>query len=152
MLRAVGAREERAARWVELSISKEDLGVNFTANVDNGIKGFAGVSVHSSTVPYCRLDMLHVNEDYRGRGIGQRLLDAAISDAREREFAFMLLAVSKTNEAAIHIYEKKGFKVVPSLRTDLSSLFLTGNEFNLMYLDLKPLVQDRTRWPEWLRA
>ncbi|WP_208005192.1 GNAT family N-acetyltransferase [Macrococcoides caseolyticum] len=54
--------------------------------------------------------------DYRGRGIGTKLLELFISEARCLEFKGLSLSVSHGN-CAKNIYEKFGFKVV-ELRDD----------------------------------
>jgi ribosomal protein S18 acetylase RimI-like enzyme len=46
---------------------------------------------------------------WRGRGVGSRLLDAALRLARERGFARIDLDVHADNAAAIALYEKFGF-------------------------------------------
>ncbi|WP_202983269.1 GNAT family N-acetyltransferase [Macrococcoides canis] len=54
--------------------------------------------------------------DYRGRGIGTKLLELFISEVRRLEFKGLSLSVSHGNRAK-NIYEKFGFKVV-ELRDD----------------------------------
>lgn len=45
----------------------------------------------------------------RGRGFGQRMLGAAIQDARDRGDRRMLLEVIATNARAIALYRRHGF-------------------------------------------
>ena len=54
---------------------------------------------------------MFVNSKYRGLGIGTRLMDATIDWARKNRFS-LNLTVNEDNEAALHIYKKKGFKTV----------------------------------------
>ena len=47
--------------------------------------------------------------EFRGRGLGRRLIDAALGQARERGFLRVELSVHADNAAAIALYEKVGF-------------------------------------------
>ena len=47
---------------------------------------------------------------YRGKGLGRKLMQAAIDDARRYGFEVIELAVFQSNIAAIELYEKLGFK------------------------------------------
>lgn len=57
--------------------------------------------------------------DWRGRGIGARLIAAALTAARERGMVRVQLHVRADNERAIHLYEKLGFQHEGRLRRDL---------------------------------
>lgn len=50
-----------------------------------------------------------VDRDWRGRGIGTRLLDAALEAAREIGVEVMYLEVRESNDAARRMYERCGF-------------------------------------------
>lgn len=60
------------------------------------------------------MDGIAVHKDYRGRGIGSRLLDLLIAYARENGFQTIRLDVIDTNPKARQLYEKKGFVAVRS--------------------------------------
>ena len=47
---------------------------------------------------------------YRGKGIGRKLMQAAIDDAKRYGFEVIELTVFQSNFAAIELYEKLGFK------------------------------------------
>jgi ribosomal protein S18 acetylase RimI-like enzyme len=55
---------------------------------------------------------MYVREDYRGRGFGRGLMEAAIAFAREQD-GLRLLQLSVTNRAAtaVALYEKLGFVI-----------------------------------------
>jgi ribosomal-protein-alanine N-acetyltransferase len=62
-------------------------------------------------------DELHVNNlashpEYRGKGVGRSLMEAAVDEAMMRGAAFVLLEVRATNEAAQALYRKLGFSYV----------------------------------------
>lgn len=51
-----------------------------------------------------------VKSDKRNAGIGGRLLGESIALAKERKLAQIVLEVRVSNQPAIHLYEKYGFK------------------------------------------
>ena len=61
---------------------------------------------------------LIVRSPYQNRGLAQILLQKVITKARKSNYHYIQLTVFKTNEAAIHIYEKCGFKKVASIKVD----------------------------------
>lgn len=56
------------------------------------------------------IDNVVVAESYRGLGIGQALVQALISLGEGRQITAFTLEVRVGNAAAIHIYEKAGFR------------------------------------------
>jgi ribosomal protein S18 acetylase RimI-like enzyme len=57
-----------------------------------------------------------VHPEFRRRGIGRRLLKAALAHAREIALERVELEVFASNHAARHLYEKAGFRVEGTLR------------------------------------
>jgi putative acetyltransferase len=55
-----------------------------------------------------------VSEDWQGRGIGRRLLEFAIAEAREMGIRCLRLETSSKLPTAIHLYEAVGFRHVPA--------------------------------------
>jgi ribosomal-protein-alanine N-acetyltransferase len=53
-----------------------------------------------------------VDEPFRGQGIAQRLLEAALHEAARRGAELMFLEVRPNNVAALRLYEKCGFQKV----------------------------------------
>mgnify|MGYP003647940240 CR=1 FL=1 len=53
---------------------------------------------------------IQLAQRYRGKGIGRKLMQAAIDDARSYGFEVIELTVFQSNIAAIELYEKLGFK------------------------------------------
>mmetsp|Transcript_22602 Transcript_22602/g.71694 ORF Transcript_22602/g.71694 Transcript_22602/m.71694 type:complete len:195 (+) Transcript_22602:86-670(+) len=51
-----------------------------------------------------------VTPEWRGKGLGGRLVDEVLSWARSAGFSRMVLHVPDDNEAAVGLYERKGFK------------------------------------------
>ena len=69
-----------------------------------------------------RLAAMGIVKELRGQGAGTWLVDALLKEARARGDEKMLLEVIYENEAAVHIYEKFGFKKLRRLYG-----FLVGN-------------------------
>lgn len=76
------------------------------------------------------LDWLGVKSKERRKGYGQEALDIIIQDSIERGKKWMTLDAAGLDPAAIHIYEKKGFKAVQQIDSDI------WNELIVMKKDL----------------
>jgi mycothiol synthase len=61
-----------------------------------------------------RIYMLGVDPDYRGKGIGKRLLLAGLARLRSKGVRVAVLTVDSENEAACALYRSVGFKVQKS--------------------------------------
>lgn len=78
------------------------------ASVDAAPLGFALVR---SVLDECELLLLAVDSLWRGRGIGNNLLNHSLSTARSRGITSMNLEVRASN-LAVALYEKAGFEYV----------------------------------------
>lgn len=65
-----------------------------------GIRNLAGEGELTNVV---------IREEYRGSGLGQRLIAEAICEAQKAGMQAFTLEVRESNAAAIHVYEKLGF-------------------------------------------
>lgn len=66
---------------------------------------------------------LYVKEDYRGYGVGKKLVEKTIKAAEKRRLGFLTLTVSHDN-VAFHIYTKFGFKEVMFLKRSRQKLMV----------------------------
>jgi putative acetyltransferase len=57
----------------------------------------------------CELRKMYLRRDYRGQGLGKRLLDDALVDARRLGFASVVLETASVLKEAIALYESYGF-------------------------------------------
>ena len=57
-----------------------------------------------------QIEAVRVHEDYRGKGIGQKLFKWAISKAKEKGAHVVQLTTDKKRPEALVFYEKLGFK------------------------------------------
>ncbi|RXF70032.1 GNAT family N-acetyltransferase [Arcticibacter tournemirensis] len=102
----------------EVTVSREEFeeagfGENpvwkaFVAEVNGKIEGFALYYIRFSTWKGCRmyLEDLFITEEFRGIGIGKRLLETIIQEAKERGFSGITWQVLEWNEPAIKFYKR----------------------------------------------
>jgi GNAT superfamily N-acetyltransferase len=64
-------------------------------------------------------------KSFRGQGIGARLIDAVITEARSRGYGGLSLSVHKDNRC-VALYQRKGFKVL-GRKDDAYTMFLNLN-------------------------
>ena len=55
------------------------------------------------------IERIYVAQEYQGKGLGQYLMDSAVSHAKERNKQYIWLSVWQKNEKAIRFYRKNGF-------------------------------------------
>jgi RimJ/RimL family protein N-acetyltransferase len=60
--------------------------------------------------------LIYVDKDWRGKGIGTRILGKTIKISRNRGFNFIALAVRPNNLPALRLYSKFNFKEVVNLK------------------------------------
>ncbi len=77
---------------------------------------------------------ISLTKNYRGMGIGAKLLDNAIKMSKKR-FRLLVLSVFETNSNAVHLYEKMGFKKYGVLPNGIKRGRLSINHI-FMYLKL----------------
>ena len=61
----------------------------------------------------CEMKRLYVRPAFRGHKIGDALVDRVIQDAKAIGYRYMLLDTLPFLEAAIHMYQKRGFYEIP---------------------------------------
>ena len=88
------------------------------AEVESGAPvAFAGIDGY-------KLEMLFVSAEYRGQGIGRRLLQYAVDKYAVRE-----LAVNEQNPQAVGFYEHMGFRTYKRSQTDEQ-----GGPYPILYM------------------
>lgn len=89
----------------------------FVAKIDKVIVGYIIISLREGKkngYKYRKeldIDALGVDEVYRNKGIGKKLLEFIKGYAKDNACTDLRLTVNEENESAIHLYEKVGFKV-----------------------------------------
>lgn len=59
------------------------------------------------------LAKMAVSEELRGRGVGRKVLEAAVKEARGMGVTLLVLATNSKLENAVHLYESVGFRHLP---------------------------------------
>lgn len=83
----------------------------FLLYVDHEIAGCGGIRHFDN---HCaELKRMYIKPEWRGNGFGQQLLDAAIKAAKELGYRSIRLDTLPTMTAAIELYRKNGFDILP---------------------------------------
>jgi ribosomal protein S18 acetylase RimI-like enzyme len=85
-------------------------GLSFVAPVSNGRELDGAVVVTDLAPGTSHVAQLAVDPKARGRGLGRRLLDSAMSAAASAGYARMTVLVAASNHAALALYERSGFQ------------------------------------------
>lgn len=96
--------------WSENSLSSEltnKLSFFLVAQQCENIAGYAGMQC---IVGECYMYNVAVFPEYRGRGVGTKLVQALIDRAAQMDAAFITLEVRASNRQAISVYQKLGFQ------------------------------------------
>ncbi len=83
------------------------------------------------------MDGIAVHRDYRGKGIGRRLLEELAGYAREKEYDRLRLDVIDTNSGARKLYERVGFRPIRTERFAYLRWFLGFSGSTTMVLDIE---------------
>ena len=100
--------------YFENLIKNEEI---YIAKVDKEIVGYIIFNIKEKENPSMRyrkqlnIDAICVDERYRGKGIGTKILESIKEIAKTKGCTDLYLTVNQENENAIRVYEKFGFKV-----------------------------------------
>jgi putative acetyltransferase len=70
------------------------------------------VALHHETDVVCEICRMYLVAQYRGQGLGRRLLEHCVREAKERGFEEMYLKTASVLVEAISLYKRAGFTVV----------------------------------------
>ena len=99
--------------FVEAGFGLKPVWKSFVAEVDGRITGFALYYIRYSTWKGCRLYLedLLVTESMRSKGIGKKLFERILREAKEKGFNGVTWQVLDWNEPAINFYKKYGSRI-----------------------------------------
>ena len=83
----------------------------YLAYFDNDLAGCIGLRKINDK--NCEMKRLYVRPQFRGRHIGNRLIQQIIEDAGTIGYSYILLDTLPFLESAIHMYKKYGFYEIP---------------------------------------
>ena len=99
---------DQTRRFVVDRIERGDPG--YVAVVRGEVVGWCDITRHDRPVnAHCGTLGMGIIPPYRARGLGRRLIDAAVAQARKADFVRIELFVHSDNARAIALYEKVGF-------------------------------------------
>ncbi len=102
---------------------------------DERVVGGVGLAEFSGFPHCCEMQKLYLDDSVKGHGYGYDLIRMIEEKARQMKYRQMYLETHTNLQAAVHIYEKSGFREIP--RPD-SVIHSTMNRFFLK--DLTPSV------------
>ena len=84
------------------------------AEQDGIIVGWASLSQWSEKLAYSGTTegSLYVQKEYRGQGIGKRLLEEIVQEGKKAGFHSVMARIAEGGDASIHLCESLGFKHV----------------------------------------
>ncbi|WP_272876223.1 ribosomal protein S18-alanine N-acetyltransferase [Metaclostridioides mangenotii] len=97
--------------WSRESFTKEmsnNLAHFIVAKIGNRVVGYIGTWF---ILDECHINSVAVHNDYRGRKIGDSLMEELISLCKQNNIVAMTLEVRKSNTVAQNLYKKYGFKI-----------------------------------------
>ncbi|MCW3109151.1 MAG: putative acetyltransferase, family [Segetibacter sp.] len=105
---------------------------SFVCLVDNVIVGMAYLMLSGNPTDifqedWCYIRMVGVHPHYVGQGIGKRLTNMCIEKAKEMNEKTIALHTSEFMNAARHLYESLGFKVVREISPRLGKRYWLYN-------------------------
>ena len=94
---------------------ESDFSDVFVAEIDGKLvaSGYAlekQAKVYEKHEKYAYLGFMYVKPEFRGKGVNQKILDALLDWAKERNLTEIRLEVFTENSSAIKAYQKAGFE------------------------------------------
>jgi len=77
-----------------------------------------GDTNNDNPVNICELKRMFLSKQFRGKGIGQQMLDTALDYAKKAGYSKIFLYSSKDLKASRHLYLKNGFIDIPPYNND----------------------------------
>ena len=104
---------EKQLRGLRLILDNPSLGKLFVLRDQGRVAGMANVLNTVSTSEGCRVAVLEdviVRDEYRGKGLGRRLVEHVLAWAKTDGMTRVTLLADRDNKAALGFYRKLGFE------------------------------------------
>jgi GNAT superfamily N-acetyltransferase len=105
-------QRDKQLRGLRMILDDPALGKLFVLRVGDKVAGMANALITISTVEGGRVLLLEdviVNREFRGEGLGRRLVEHVMVWAREQGMTRITLLADRDNQAALDFYRKLGF-------------------------------------------
>ena len=88
------------------------------AVIDGSVVGWASLSKWSDRCAYddCAETSFYVKSEFRGQGIGGKLSEAIITEARQARLHTLIARIAEGSNASVHLHERAGFVHVGMLK------------------------------------
>lgn len=103
---------EKQLRGLRLILDSPALGTLFVLRDQGRVAGLANLLITVSTSEGCRVVVLEdviVRNEYRGKGLGRRLVEHVLAWASMEGMTRVTLLADRDNKAALDFYRKLGF-------------------------------------------
>lgn len=82
------------------------------------IVGWAALSKYSTRCAYSNTAeiSLYVKEEYQGRGIGRKLMNAIIEEGEKTNIHAVIARITEGNEVSVHLHKSVGFEHIGTLK------------------------------------
>lgn len=104
---------DEEVEWLSEMLEKIEKGekVGLVVEVDGKVVGSADVGKGENVKNHVGILEIGLREEIRDRGIGTKLMEVLISEAKERlDVEIIRLSAFEGNERALHFYRKMGFE------------------------------------------
>jgi GNAT superfamily N-acetyltransferase len=122
-------------------LSREDRVGTWVAEIDRNILGFVGLIDTVGEEGTAEIEPVIISSSARGKGIGTKLIQHVIGEAKKKGVRFLTIRPVLRNEEAFHLYVELGFDHVGSielfqdLKPELKRIWKPG--INIHGKDLK---------------
>ena len=112
----------------------------FVAEVDGQIAGYSTLIDHEEKKDYTIVGSLVVHPNFRGKGVGTRLIEACINRSRELGRKVVTLGTWHENKPALRVYRKTGFIWMPESNVWMENYRLLPERISYIkaFLDVHP--------------
>jgi ribosomal protein S18 acetylase RimI-like enzyme len=102
-------------RGFDKYLGRGDRCGSWVAESNGQVVGFTGLIDTVGEEGVADIDPVVVSADYRGEGIGSRLVQHAVEEAKKKRFRFLTIRPVVRNERAFDLYVRLGFNIVGSV-------------------------------------
>jgi GNAT superfamily N-acetyltransferase len=105
-------QRDKQLRGLHMILDDPALGKLFVLRVGGKVAGMANALITISTAEGARVLLLEdviVNKEFRGGGLGRKLVEHVMAWAREQGMTRITLLADRDNRAAMEFYRKLGF-------------------------------------------
>jgi GNAT superfamily N-acetyltransferase len=105
---------DKQLRGLQLILDNPALGKVFVLHIDGKVAGMANALITISTAEGGRVLLLEdviVHKEYRGGGVGRKLVEHVMAWAREQGMTRITLLADRDNQVALDFYRKLDFEL-----------------------------------------